>query len=122
MLTEIKNVRQIKGELHRRWFTSDWFDLIIWYETAENISGFQLCYSKNENERALTWKGADHWYHLGVDDGESRGQLHKASPMLVMDGKFNADLVLARFIAESEQLPESLSNFIAERLHSCDSE
>ncbi|MFM9912168.1 MAG: hypothetical protein ACKVN9_01360 [Methylophilaceae bacterium] len=118
MLIEIKNVRQIKGEPCRRWFTSDWFDLIVWYE-AEEISGFQLCYAKNEAERALTWKGADHWYHLGVDDGENRGQLHKASPMLVMDGKFNADLVLSRFIAESAELPESLGTFIVDRLHGC---
>jgi hypothetical protein len=119
MLIEVNNVRQIKDEPHRRWFTSDWFDLIVWYETPETISGFQLCYAKNENERALTWKGADHWYHLGVDDGENRGQLHKASPMLVMDGKFNADLVLSRFMAECTQLPEALSAFIVNRLQSC---
>lgn len=121
MLKEIKNVRQIADEPRRRWFTSDWFDLIIWYE-AEEISGFQLCYAKSEAEHALTWKGSDHWYHLGVDDGENRGMLHKATPMLVMDGAFNAGLVLSRFIAESEQLPAPLTKFIIDRLSTCSSQ
>jgi len=119
VLKEVESVRQIPGEPHRRWFTSDWFDLYIWYETPDIISGFQLCYAKNEDEKALTWKGADHWYHLGVDDGENQRCLQKASPILVMDGKFNADLVLSRFIAESALLPEALSRFVVDRLHDC---
>ena len=31
MLTEIQNARQIAGEGVRRWFTDDYFDLIVWY-------------------------------------------------------------------------------------------
>ena len=42
MLREIKDVRQIGDEPHRRWFTDEHFDLVIWEEEAE-IVGFQLC-------------------------------------------------------------------------------
>ena len=32
MLVEYRNVRQIRGEGHRRWFSDEYFDLIVWYD------------------------------------------------------------------------------------------
>jgi len=42
MLREVPNVRQIKGESKRRWFSDDYFDLIIWLDETDEIVGFQL--------------------------------------------------------------------------------
>ncbi len=42
MIVEKKDARQIENEGFRRWFTDDFFDLIVWYENKE-ITGFQLC-------------------------------------------------------------------------------
>lgn len=115
MLREVQNARQIAGELPRRWFTSDWFDLIVWLD-QDNIAGFQLCYDKHGNERALTWKGSGEWRHLGVDDGENRDMHHKASPILVADGVMNTEMVLGRFIRESDLLPADIAGFVVEQL------
>ena len=54
MLNEIANLRQISEEGHRRWFTDSYFDLIVWYERdGATLAGFQLCYDKEGEERAL---------------------------------------------------------------------
>ena len=55
MLTEFKGVRQREEEGIRRWFFNNYFDLIIWYDNSNQIEGFQLCYDKENNEKALTW-------------------------------------------------------------------
>ena len=55
MLAEIRNARQIAGEDFRRWFTDEEFDLIVWYGDDRSLVGFQLCYDKQDRERALTW-------------------------------------------------------------------
>jgi len=116
LLKEIKHVRQIAGEPLRRWFSSSWFDLIVWYSTDNQICGFQLCYAKNIAERAFTWKNTGQHSHFAVDDGESRSHHHKSSPVLVADGSFNAEQTLVRFKSESSELPPDISQFVIEKL------
>lgn len=74
MLREIYNPKQYSGEGFRRWFTDDYFDLIVWYKNdRKTIDGFQLCYDKEHKERALTWRSSGSYVHTGVDDGEIYG-------------------------------------------------
>jgi len=43
MLEESEYVRQVKGEPKRRWFSDDYFDLIVWVDcamTRRAIHGF----------------------------------------------------------------------------------
>ena len=42
----LKNVRQIEGEPFRRWYADDYFDLFIWFDDNDKVTGFQLCYDK----------------------------------------------------------------------------
>ena len=56
MLQEITNIRQIEGEPRRRWFADAAVDLYVWYDDADNIIQFQICYDKGPGEQALTWK------------------------------------------------------------------
>lgn len=70
MIKEI-NARQIGGDPDRRWYSSEYFDLIVWFNKGKEIIGFQLCYDKERNERAITWKETVGYLHSQVDDGES---------------------------------------------------
>jgi hypothetical protein len=112
MLTEYKNVRQIIGEPRRRWFSDDFFDLIVWFSKENFILGFQLCYDMGGSQRALTWKRPDAYFHQRIDDGEGRPGKHKATPILVPDGRFNYKLIASRFQKESVNIEPVISKFI----------
>jgi hypothetical protein len=111
MLQQIKDVRQIKGEPRRRWFTDEHLDLVIWDEERE-IVGFQLCYDKAHGERAVTWKTESGFSHNAVDDGEDRAGRYKGSPILLADGVFDAERVAAIFLGHSGVLDAKSSDFI----------
>ena len=58
-LHELKFVRQYEGEMLRRWFddAEGFFDLIAWVDDNDVVSGFQLAYNVDGEERAITWLG-----------------------------------------------------------------
>ena len=116
MLTEINNARQVEREPFRRWFTDEYFDLIVWQAPDADIIAFQLCYNKGQEERALTWRQSSGFTHKGVDDGEGRIGYHKMTPILIPDGNFERDSVLQRFFEESYKIDSVLRTFIIERL------
>ena len=113
MLLELKEVRQIKGEGVRRWFSDRDLDLIVWYETNK-IIGFQLCYDKSDNERALTWYKKHGFIHTKIDDGESSiSQVrNKMSPILVSDGIVDKTFIADQFKEKSQKLNIDLADFI----------
>ncbi|MEW5816915.1 MAG: hypothetical protein AB1798_16155 [Spirochaetota bacterium] len=115
MLVEFKDVRQIKGEGYRRWFKDDFFDLIVWYTEDGKIYGFQLCYDKFGNERAVTWD-EDHGYrHHKIDDGEIPGQ-SKMTPILIQDGIFSKNEIAERFKGAGGQVDQDLVDFVYRQL------
>lgn len=116
MLKELNNVRQIKGELKRRWFFDDYFDLIVWFEGRKEIFGFQLCYDIKKYERALTWRKDSGYSHNRIDSGEYGGLRMKASPILVQDGYFNKVEIARRFLKESEEIDQKISNFVYKKI------
>ncbi len=111
MLKEVSNVRQITGEGSRRWFTDQTFDLILWYDDKNEISGFQLCYDKKVRERALTWRKDKGFSHERVDDGELPGRM-KMSPVLAPDGSFDAAAIASRFHRESAEMDRDIARFV----------
>jgi len=115
MLTEVKDVRQIETEGPRRWFSDSYFDLILWYEENGDIEGFQLCYDKTEDERALTWRKEGGYSHERIDDGETPGRM-KMTPVLVPDGAFNVNTIARRFKEEARELDPKLSEFVYQKL------
>lgn len=112
MLREHHDVRQVPGELRRRWFTSDRFDLIVWLSDKGDFSGFELCYDRQRRERALVWRPASGFSHMAIDDGEARPGKHKATPVLVADGQFDLARVRADFARESASLPKELAEYV----------
>ena len=116
MLTEYKKVRQIEGEPKRRWFSDDFFDLIVWFLKGKDILGFQLCYAKPSDQRAITWKWPDAYFHQRIDDGETRPGKHKATPILVPDGRFDYQVIAEKFRKESTDIDPEISKFVFEML------
>ena len=116
MLREFPNVRQIPGESKRRWFSDDFFDLIVWLDERDDIVGFQLCYDILKGQRALTWHSDTGFSHHRVDDGESRPGKLKAAPVLVPDGRFDYQKIAERFQSASKDIEERIATFVYEKL------
>ena len=115
MLKELKHVSQISGEPRRRWFADDFFDLIVWYDDNNELSGFQLCYNRDKNERALTWRRHSTYTHHRVDDGETKPQ-RKATPILVADGTFDYKAVADRFNREGKNIERAVYKFVLDKM------
>ena len=116
MLKEIRDVRQIPGEPRRRWFSQTGLDLIVWFDADKSIHGFQLCYEKNGEEKAITWFSDQGFSHKRIDDGEGRPARHKMTPILVPDGTFDKPGVLALFESTAQQLDPDIVAFVSKIL------
>lgn len=117
MLREYPIARQVAGEPRRRWFASERCDLIVWLGEDDRAEGFQLCYDKDLAEHALTWRAQGGFSHMAVDSGEGEGAAnHKGTPILVPDGRYDAEHILRAFQAEAPSLPPAYSEFVAAKL------
>ncbi len=89
MLVETKNLKQTEGQSRRRWFSDDYFDLIVWQDEKGGILRFELCYDKGVDEHVLVWNRQAGHKHLKVDDGEGLPGHYKMTPVYVSDGLFD---------------------------------
>ena len=115
MLKESRDVRQVEGEPQRRWFSDDYFDLIVWVSPSNAILGFQLCYDVQKHSRVLNWY-EDGYSHLGIDDGEDRPGKRKSAPVLVPDGAFDKAEVTEAFVKASATIDPQVSKFVLEKI------
>ncbi len=114
MLKELTSPKN-DGKSPRRWFSDDYFDLILWLRQDGSLSGFQLCYDKKKQERALTWSGESGFRHEAVDQGETNPAKNR-SPILVPDGLCPISEITSLFLARSSELEPSIRSFIETRL------
>ena len=117
-LREVENIRQLAGEPRRRWFSSEHLDLIVWADGAGRPIAFQLCHGKPTAEHALTWTVDAGFTHAGVDDGESVGFRHKATPILVADGDIDLARLERTFRDAGQGLPEDVAALVVGALRS----
>ena len=110
MLTELPS-RQAPGEPRRRWFRDEDFDLIVWLAHDGAIDGFQLCYTSDGVEHALTWTRTGGYSHNRIDDGEG-GAAKNQTPILVADGRFPGSEVVSGFEQHSAQLDATIRAFV----------
>jgi hypothetical protein len=115
MLQELESIRQIKGEPERRWFSDDFFDLIVWRNESGVLTGFQLCYDRENRPRALTWHAKGYLHHA-VSDGEDRSGMPKATPILVPDGSFDKKRITDAFARVCGSIDGKISAFVLEKL------
>lgn len=116
MLYEIKNIRQYEGEQKRRWFFDREIDLTVWFDESDDIVGFQLCYDKIQNHRALTYHKDSGYRHNRVDDGESWNSIGKGTPILFADGPFDGRRIAELFAQRSQELPKQISQYVYEKI------
>ena len=120
-LREIKQVRQIQGELKRRWFTSETMDLIVWMIDMRSVHSFQLCYDKGREEKALTWDAERGFSHVAVDDGEGNGALnYKATPMLNASRYCDPRKIRLLFETAAQAVPFEVREFVLSKIESGD--
>ena len=122
MIREIRNVRQVRGEARRRWFTDEYWDIYVWFDDDDKPVGFQLCYGKPDNEKALTWFDGRQPVHSGVSTGERDGGEGYApsAPILVSDGKFGGKPVEERFLRDSAEIDETIRSYLIGKLADLD--
>jgi hypothetical protein len=109
--------RQLTGEQRRRWFSSEDFDLIVWFDGQGGIAQFELCYDRADVERALTWSPTHGYRHWRVDTGDASGYMYGMTPVLEPDDSgFPKDRVSATFAEASEGLDPAIRSFVIERL------
>jgi hypothetical protein len=114
MLAELPS-SQNAGEPRRRWFTSECFDLIVWMTGKGAVWGFQLCYGRGREERALTWTSEHGYSHDRIDDGEGNPTKNR-TPILLPDGAFPARGILAEFVSEADAIDATIRDAVVERL------
>lgn len=114
MLAEVP-VAQKEEHYRRRWFEDDFFELIVWFDSSNAIYGFQLCYPRYGDERALTWKPEMGFTHEKIDDSRVFGSM-PATAILVPDGIFPSDMVISEFANRSKNIDDKISKFVLEKL------
>jgi hypothetical protein len=104
-----------RGQPDRRWFSDEEFDLIVWTDDDGSVRAFQLCYNRSGEERALTWSREAGYRHHRVDAGEE-SPLRNKSPILLTNGPFPTEQVVARFQLAAGEIEADLRAFILEKL------
>lgn len=116
MLREISAIRHNSYRTTKRWFTDPDMDLFIWFKDLVPVR-FQLSYNKLGDEHAINWHSENGFSHNRIDSGESFDPLkYKMSPILLADDDFDAFTTARNFLMASENIEESLADFIYARL------
>jgi len=113
MPSELRHVRQIKGEGLRRWFIDPYFDLIVWYEDNGSLMGFQLCYDQQGTGREFAWWKDYGFWHGTLGDGELPGRL-KMCTTIEADDDFPSYAVAERFLRESAHIDPEIAILVFE--------
>ena len=113
-MIEIRNVYQKYGDPFRRWFSDDYFDLIIWENDKEQLIGFQLCYDIKGNEKAITFSD-DKFSHNKIDQGEDNPNKN-LTPILVADGVFDKQSILSKFEKDSTNIDDQVREYVINKI------
>ncbi len=116
MLVELRRyMRYYITEGARRSFHNEFFDLFVWYDANKNISSFQLCYDKFNNERSLTWGKDGYFTHECLDE---KGELlwGKRKFFIKKKKKFEKDLVVKRFQTDSRTIDDKIASFVLSKI------
>ncbi|OGV58051.1 MAG: hypothetical protein A2283_16030 [Lentisphaerae bacterium RIFOXYA12_FULL_48_11] len=116
MFTEVPDVRQITGEPRRRWWIDADLELIVWFDKNNRMIAFQLCYTIDGHQKALTWRERHGYFHSGIDSGENRPGRHKSTPILIMNGIFDKETVGNRLTKSAQGLPGEIASFVQQKI------
>jgi hypothetical protein len=112
-------LRELKSRAGQRWFTDDQHDLYLWLDAGNRIIGFQFCYDKQTEERAVTWRDGSKLTHervLAGDDVPTRNDSPELVP-LAAEPPFAR--LLAEFSVVSTAIDPAIRQFVTDVLHTC---
>jgi len=112
----MRHVRQDSSDYVRRWFFDDHFDLIAFFNPDGSILGFQLCYDKPDNEKALMWNSNRGLSHHAVDSGEQSPWVNRSPMLTPTDGRAEMPRLLSAFTLSDGSLPAELRQLVAEKI------
>jgi hypothetical protein len=115
VLREFTQLKQEPAAGMRRWFESDGLDLVVWFDDAGAIAGFQICYDFGRGEHALTWRRNEGCFHHAIDAGDS-SPLKNETPILVPDGAVPWTELREAFRDRSPTLDPALRQLVSEKL------
>ncbi len=117
-MLEIPHVKQYEPGLSRRWFQNGYFDLFTWQDNSGNFHGFQLCYAKNGEQRAIRYSLDIGLRYEGVSQPEEKpGRAMTA--IFVVDAAPKVAL-LQRFEEDGAALPQDVFDFVSTQLRQAD--
>ena len=114
MLREIGYIKQTPGQLFRRWFNDELLDLFVWQEEGGRITGFQLCFDKETDERALTYSEANGYSLHNVHTEES--SLDMGSPVLRRGAELPFPHLLALLAERGAGIDSRVFRYVMEKL------
>ena len=114
-LEEFHDVRQRPEEGFRRYFSSNYFKLWVWYESdKKTLIGFQLLWGGDDKENAITWKKG-YISHTQVAD-EGHAGAPKMAQILHLDaGKIRPSTIYI-FRKYAAHIEQSLVDFIVSKV------
>jgi len=95
--------------------SDEYMDLIVWLEADGGFHGFQLCYDKTGDERALTWLASRGFSHHAVESGDTSPNAN-CTPILVADGHMPVETVSREFARRSSKLDPKIRELVTARL------
>lgn len=106
MLKEFKKLRQVES-ISRKLFTDEYFDLYLWYKkNSSDFIGFQLIFSVNDIQMALTAEVGKYPHIRKVDSGDD--QFYDPTDLLDGAGYLPQEELYERFKAHSEILDKDI--------------
>ncbi|HLL71265.1 MAG TPA: hypothetical protein VK363_07520 [Pyrinomonadaceae bacterium] len=114
MLREIGYIKQSPGQLFRRWFNDELLDLFVWQEEGGRITGFQLCFDKDTDERALSYSEAAGYSLHNVYTEES--SLDMGSPVLGRGSELPFPHLLALLNERGAGIDSRVLRYVREKL------
>lgn len=113
-MQEYTRIRQ-EDNGFRRLFFDEMFDLYVWYSYFQGpIIGFQLVYTHDDMQKALTWTEKEGYSHTGIDEGDRK--LINQSPMLIQDGVFQYEFVYAELVQRMHNLEPDIRDLVVEKI------
>src|SRR6187431_1851269 len=97
-------IRRFSNDLDKSFTADNYMDLVVWYDPNGEVHGFQLCYDRHDNPRAVTWTRVRGFSHCVVQPYGSTGLDFGMSPVLESTNEFPWSAVLREFNERSAGL------------------
>lgn len=103
-----------KNSKDQIWYCDDDWDLVVWVNDDQSPRGFQICYDRDNEEKALTFAHGEFSHEL-VDEGNDEPHTNH-SPTLDHEVPLNAKKMLKEFEAKSEFMEKIYFDYIKANL------